>query len=115
MRLTGKVPFWLRLLLAPLAGMLVPLSLAPYEWWALGLLSVGFLAAITYRESARHSLLLGLAFGLGMYGLGASWVYVSINQFGSTSVPLALLLTSLFVAGLSCVFPALLCLRPLVQ
>ncbi|MCR6650991.1 MAG: apolipoprotein N-acyltransferase [Cellvibrionaceae bacterium] len=104
MRLTGKVPFWLRLLLAPLAGMLVPLSLAPYEWWALGLLSVGFLAAITYRESARHSLLLGLAFGLGMYGLGASWVYVSINQFGSTSVPLALLLTSLFVAGLSLCF-----------
>jgi apolipoprotein N-acyltransferase len=104
MRLTGKVPFWLRLLLAPFAGMLVPLSLAPYEWWGLGLLSSGFLAAITYRESASRSLLLGLAFGLGMYGLGASWVYISINQFGSTSVPLALLLTSLFVAGLALCF-----------
>lgn len=104
MRLMGKAPFWLRVLMAPVAGALVPLSLAPYSWWAVGLLSVALLAAATYRESARSCLLLGLFFGFGMYGFGASWVYISINQFGSTSVPLALLLTSLFVAGLALCF-----------
>lgn len=104
MRLMGKAPFWLRVLMAPVAGALVPLSLAPYSWWAVGLLSVALLAAATYRESARRCLILGLFFGFGMYGFGASWVYISINQFGSTSVPLALLLTSLFVAGLALCF-----------
>lgn len=103
-KFTGQAPFWLRLLVAPIAGVLVPLSLAPYDWWALGLLSTALLGAATYRESARRCLVLGLAFGLGMYGFGASWVYISINQFGSTSVPLALLLTGLFVTGLALFF-----------
>lgn len=104
MILTRQAPYWLRVLFAPLAGALIPLSLAPYNWWGLGLLSAAYLGAVTYRESAGRYFTLALAFGLGMYGFGASWVYISINQFGSTSVPLALLLTGLFVCGLALMF-----------
>lgn len=104
MKIVKQAPLWLRLLIAPIAGALIPLSLAPYNWWALGLLSTALLGAVTYRESARRCLIIALAYGLGMYGLGASWVYISISQFGSTSIPLSLLLTSLFVAGLALCF-----------
>lgn len=104
MKLTRQAPYWLRLLLAPVAGTLVPLSLAPYNWWALGLVSACVLGASTYGLCGRRSFWLSLLFGLGMYGLGASWVYISIHQFGSTSVPLALAMTGLFVLGLSLVF-----------
>ena len=39
-----------------------------------------------------------------MFGAGISWVYVSIHDFGFTGVPLAIVMTSLFVIFLSLVF-----------
>ena len=52
----------------------------------------------------RQAYLRGSLFGLGMFGMGASWVYVSIHQFGSAPVALASVLTGLFVLALSLVF-----------
>ena len=45
-----------------------------------------------------------LAYGLGFYGVGASWVFVSIRQFGDASLPLAVLLTTIFVSFLALIF-----------
>lgn len=98
------LPYWLRLALAPAAGAILPLSLAPYDFWPLGILSIALLAWLSFGQSARRCALLGFAFGLGLYGVGASWVYVSISQFGGSSVGVALVLTSLFVLGLALVF-----------
>ena len=57
-------------------------------------------------ESRLLSLgLVGLDFGLGKYGVGVSWVYVSIHQYGGASPVLAGLLVAAFVA-----FMALFCL-----
>ncbi|CAN0597742.1 unnamed protein product, partial [Ectocarpus sp. 12 AP-2014] len=39
--------------------------------------------------------------GLGLFGSGASWVYISISEHGNTSIPVSLLLTVVFVAGLA--------------
>jgi apolipoprotein N-acyltransferase len=51
-----------------------------------------------------HTVWLTLLFGLGMFGTGASWVHVSISQFGSSSQSLAVFLTFLFILGLSICF-----------
>lgn len=99
-----NIPLWLGALLAPLAGVFVPLTLAPYDIWPLGLLGVGLLALITLGRTGRQCLWLAFLFGMGMYGLGASWVFVSIHTFGNSPFALALLLTALFVAGLSLAF-----------
>lgn len=95
---------WLRPSLAVFAGAIGPLALAPYNWWPLGLLSIAALAFTMTNQPGRRCLWLGFLFGLGMYGVGASWVFISINQFGSTSVPLSLALTSAFVVGLAFCF-----------
>ncbi len=42
-----------------------------------------------------------------MFGVGASWIQVSIQQFGGVNLPLSLLLTLLFIAAMA-LFPALL-------
>lgn len=104
MRENLSLPLWLGALLAPLAGVFLPLSLAPYDIWPFGILSIGVLALITLQRTGKQCLWLAFLFGLGMYGLGASWVFVSIHTFGNSPFGLALLLTALFVAGLSLAF-----------
>jgi apolipoprotein N-acyltransferase len=43
-------------------------------------------------------------FGLGFFGVGASWVYVSINVYGNASGIFAAFLTAVFVAALALLF-----------
>ena len=95
---------WLTTPLAVLAGALVPFSLAPFNLWPLGLLGVTGLALLLQEQSAARAWWRALLFGLGFYTLGTSWVYVSIHGYGNASVPLALLLTGLFVAFMALVF-----------
>ena len=106
----GKLHFWetwprtLQLLSALIAGGLTPLSLAPLNIWPLALISPALLALLLYRQDTRGLLARSFSYGLGLFGVGASWVYVSIHDFGYTGVPLAALLTGLFVAGLALLF-----------
>lgn len=46
----------------------------------------------------------GWCYGVALFGTGASWVYVSIHDYGYTGVPLALFLTALFVCVLALFF-----------
>jgi len=89
------------LLLALLAGGLVTLSLAPYNFWPAGIASCALYSALLCTCSSRQALWRGWLFGLGLFGTGVSWVYVSIHVHGHASTPLAVGLTALFCAGLA--------------
>jgi apolipoprotein N-acyltransferase len=91
---------------APFAGILLPLSFAPFDYAYLIFTALIFLFASWQNISAKRAALRGYLFGLGAFGLGVSWVYVSIHDYGGGNVFAATLLTSLFVAFWS-VFPAL--------
>lgn len=86
------------------AGGLMTLSLAPYDFWVCGLLSLSALAWLLLRASGgqplrgRSAWWIAFCYGLGLFGTGGSWVYVSITEFGNSSVPLGLALTGGFVA-----------------
>lgn len=105
-----------RYLLAALSGWLLPLSFAPYNFWfvtpfAIALLLMAMRAARSasgQNTDFRSNAALGWFFGLGFFGNGASWVYVSIHDYGYTGVPLALLLTLIFVMALA-LLPAIQC------
>ncbi|MBX3706235.1 MAG: apolipoprotein N-acyltransferase [Pseudomonadales bacterium] len=97
-------------LLALVAGALLPLSLAPFGYWPLGIVSLGLWFAVLGRTRPGspagrghrpRAWLLGWLFGVGKYAVGASWVYVSINVYGHAPPWLAGLLVVLFVGGLA--------------
>ena len=88
------------LALAAVLGALLPLSLAPFGWWPLGVVSVGGWFWLLDR-SAAGAAGLGFAYGVGKYGAGVSWVYVSIHLYGGAPPWLAGLLVLLFVCGLA--------------
>ena len=89
------------LILAPLAGAFITLSLAPVGLWPAGILSCALYAYLLCTCSARQAFWRGWLFGLGLFGSGVSWVYVSIHEYGAAGVPLATFLTLLFCAGLA--------------
>ena len=88
-----------------MAGLLVPLAFAPFNFIPLIFVSLVALFGVWRRASAREAFWSGYLFGVGMFGVGVSWVYVSMHDFGGVSAPLSVLLTLLFVLFLA-LFPA---------
>lgn len=82
----------------------MPIAFAPFDIWPLALLGVVSFALLLYRQSGARALLLAFCFGLGLYGVGVSWIFVSIHTYGNASAPLAALLTGLFVAFVALIF-----------
>lgn len=88
------------LFLALITGAIYPLGFAPFGYFSLALLSAMgfFLLLVRAPHLAPWS---ALAFGFGKYLVGISWVYVSINEYGSASPLLASMLVLLFVTGMA--------------
>ena len=88
-----------------LAGAALPFAFAPYGLSFLAGLCLAGLFWEWMRSSPVRVLWRGWLFGLGMFGLGVSWV---VNSFHYNHIPLfpAVALTAVFVAFLA-LFPAL--------
>ena len=86
-----------RYLLSLAAGALVPLGFSPFDIWPAPMLAIGVIFLLTRTLSVKVAAGCGFLFGVGMFGAGTSWIYVSIHEFGGAAPPLAALLTGLFV------------------
>ncbi len=98
------MPGWQRWgpnLLSLLAGSLITLALAPYELWPAAILSCCLYLGLLRHCTPRVAIWRGWLYGLGLFGSGVSWIYVSIHDHGNAGVPLAVLLTALFCGGLA--------------
>lgn len=99
---------FLRLLLAIIAGAIAPLSLAPFDYWYAGAISVALLYLLLHNCTVKAAGWLGWFYGLGLFGTGVSWVFVSIHEHGNASELLAGSMTGAFVAALA-IIPAVQC------
>ncbi|NLC21089.1 MAG: apolipoprotein N-acyltransferase, partial [Halomonadaceae bacterium] len=114
-----RLPALLGYLTALIAGVLTTLTASPFELWWLGPVAAGLVYwTLTYGATAplraSQAALLGWCYGVGLFGSGASWIYVSIHDYGYTGVPLALFLTVLFVCAMALFFAVVLWLYHLV-
>ncbi len=89
---------------AALFGALLPLSLAPMNWWVIGLVCTACLCVLLRGVGPRRAFTLALAYGTAMFCTGATWVYVSIHEYGQAPWLLAGLLTGLFIIALALIF-----------
>jgi apolipoprotein N-acyltransferase len=81
------------------------LAFAPFGFFPLALLTFAALVHFWTATTPRDAFWSGYAFGLGLFGAGVSWVYVSLHTFGAMPLALAALATFLFCAFLA-LFPA---------
>lgn len=94
----------LRALLSLLAGTFATASLAPFNLSWLAPLPPLFLYLLLRELPLRQTLWHSGLFGVGFFGAGVSWVYVSISEHSATPQIIALLLTALFVLALALLF-----------
>ncbi len=88
--------------LALILGVLSIFGFAPIGIYPLTILGLtGLFYLITKSTHARQVLWIGFCFGLGFFGTGVSWVYVSLHDFGGMPMWMAGLFSLLFCAFLA--------------
>jgi len=97
-RLSSTIQNWRGEVAALFFGALVPLAFAPFDFFPLAFVSLSALFYIFLNtNSLKRVFLRGYLFGVGYFGIGVSWVSVSMVRFGGISLPLSIALTALLV------------------
>lgn len=97
---------WAWLLAAPAFGALLTLSFAPYDYHGFALAALVFFYLFCKIQLPGRAALCGYLFGLGLFGFGIWWVYISIHDFGGAG-PLSAGLLALLLAAIWAIFPAI--------
>ena len=98
---------WRGDLLALLAGAATPLAFSPLDWWPVAVLSSALLLALWLFSSQRSAAWRGFLFGLGLFGVGISWIFISIHYHGHVGLGLSIFLTLALIVVMA-LFPMLL-------
>ena len=89
-----------------LLGALGVLGFAPFYWYLASVLSlIGLFYFWHLSQSPKQAALAGFIYGLGLFGAGIYWIYISLHEFGGMPSLMAGLLTFLLCAFLA-LFPA---------
>ena len=92
---------------AALAGAATVFAFAPFEVALLPIASLATLfASWRVMPGARPAAWIGFAFGVGLFGVGVSWVFIALSTFGGMPWWLGAIATAGFVAYLA-LWPAL--------
>lgn len=87
------------------AGAATVLAFEPAGAWPLAIVTLAWLSRRWGDAPPAACFVQGWWFGLGLFGAGVSWIYISMTQFGGMPAPLAAIATAGFCALLA-LFPA---------
>ena len=88
---------WFYLLRAAFAGILMPLSFAPFHFPGLAILGLAMLYAELQNKTIKQATKIGLVFGTSYMAVGVSWVYISIHLYGNLNIFMSVLITIIFI------------------
>lgn len=83
------------------AGLLIPFGFAPFHLPGITILGIALLYAQLRLQVGKPAFLTGFIFGLGFFGFGVTWVYVSIHVYAHLNAFLSAFITLLFVFSVS--------------
>src|SRR5262245_29676832 len=101
----NQMKFLLNDVAAVLLGVLLTFAFAPYKIFPFAILAIMGLLALSLNVTPKKACWLGFLFGLGFFGTGVNWVFISIHHIGQVPVFFAGFITFSFIVILS-LFPA---------
>jgi len=84
--------------LAVFFGALSVTAYAPLEWWFLMPVCMAAIFQLLQQKSPKKAFFYAFLFGLGQFGAGASWVYISLQTYGNMPIWMASIAVFLFVS-----------------
>jgi apolipoprotein N-acyltransferase len=87
-----------------LSGAIFPLGLAPFGFWPITIISISLLFYKLINQSTRKAFLNSFFYGFGLFLSGASWIYISIHEYGFVAAPVALTVTIIFCLLFGAIF-----------
>ena len=91
-------------LIAVFLGLLFSLGFAPNDAWFISIFSITCLHFLIQGTNKKELFWIGYSFGLGLWSLGISWMFVSIYFYGNIGFILSIFLTLIFIGILSIYF-----------
>ena len=90
--------FKYQLIIAFIAGLILPLAFAPFSYYFIAIFSPAILFYFVHKNKNLDAFKIGYGYGLGMFGFGVYWLHISINLFGGVNFFMAIIATYLLVA-----------------
>jgi len=90
--------------IAVFLGLLFSLGFAPNDAWFISIFSITCLHFLIQGTNKKELFWIGYSFGLGLWSLGISWMFVSIYFYGNIGFILSIFLTLIFIGILSIYF-----------
>lgn len=85
-----------------LLGILTVLGFAPFYFFPVPVITIACLLYFWRKSTSPiQAALFGFCFGMGMFGAGVTWIYISLHEFGAVPVPIAVFLLIILCAYLS--------------
>lgn len=95
-------PLFRHIALALFAGTFAVLGYAPFYFYPAPIIAlVALFGMLHSAANPKQAAVIGWCFGLGLFGTGVSWIYISLHDFGEMPLLLAGLATAGFCAFLA--------------
>lgn len=92
---------FLSLILVFLLGAILPFAFAPVGVYTLAFIVPTLLLYFWRKSTPAQAFIQGGLFGLGFYGVGVSWVFISIHTYGNASIAASAFITFAMIAVLA--------------
>ncbi len=84
-----------------LLGAITALAFAPLQWFIIAMITPALLERSINQQGAKQGAVRSFLFGLGFFGVGISWVFVSIHDHSEAPLWAAVAITCIFIAALA--------------
>ena len=102
----GNLQDFKKNVLAIIAGVLLTLAFSPFNYWSLVFISLAIFKLLLVCLTKKQAFFKGFLFGLGLFGSGVSWVFVSMTLDAQNGIVIPLFMTLLYCSFWA-IFPAL--------
>ncbi|MGP1930616.1 MAG: apolipoprotein N-acyltransferase [Arsenophonus sp. ET-YP4-MAG3] len=77
---------WLQILISFIFGLCGTLAFSPFDIWVAALFSLFGLQLLIINCSIKQASLIAFSWGIGLFGSGINWIYISISNFSGISL-----------------------------